>query len=150
MSTDEFIIALFIRVDTVMADRPKHPDAQLYPSEIVTLALLFALTGVGPRAFYRWLSNNYRRWFPGLPERTRLFRAFEAHADWAEIFLAQPTTLGVIDRYGIELRHPWREDRADRQIGAKGLSNHRWIVGAKLTYVVNCQRRRTSVDTHFW
>ncbi len=43
----------------------------------------------------------------------------------------------MIDSYGIELRHPWREDRADRQIGGKGLSNHRWIVGAKLTYVVN-------------
>jgi hypothetical protein len=77
------------------------------------------------------------RWFPRLPERTRLFRLFAAHADWADTFLAQPTTLGVIDSYGIELRHPWREDRPDRQIGGKGLSNHRWIVGAKLTYVVN-------------
>ena len=137
MSTDDFIIHLFNRVDTVMADVPKHPDAHLYPSEIVTLALLFALKGVGTRAFYRWLYNNYHDWFPGLPERTRLFRLFATHADWAEIFLAQPTTLGVIDSYGIELRHPWREDRADRQIGGKGLSNHRWIVGAKLTYVVN-------------
>jgi len=45
--------------------------------------------------------------------------------------------LGVADTYGIELRHPWREDRADGQIGGKGLSNHRWIVGAKLGYVVN-------------
>jgi hypothetical protein len=137
MSTDDFITALFIRVDTVMAHVPKHPDAHLYPSEIVTLALLFALKGTGTRAFYRWLHHNYRAWFPDLPERTRLFRLFAAHADWAEIFLAQPTTLGVIDSYGIELRHPWREDRADRQIGGKGLSNHRWIIGAKLTYIVN-------------
>ena len=137
MSTDDFITALFVRVDTVMADLPKHPDAHVYPSEIVTLALLFALKGVGPRAFYRWLHNNYRAWFPGLPERTRLFRLVAAHADWAEYFLAQPTTLGVADTYGIELRHPWREDRADRQIGGKGLSNHRWIVGAKLAYLVN-------------
>lgn len=137
MSTDDFITALFVRVDTVMADVPKHPDAHLYPSEIVTLAVLFALKGTGARAFYRWLSNNYRTWFPGLPERTRLFRLFAAHHDWAEFFLAQPTTLGVADTYGIELRHPWREDRADQQIGGKRLSNHRWIVGAKLAYVVN-------------
>ncbi|MDP9316371.1 MAG: transposase [Chloroflexota bacterium] len=137
MSTDDFITALFVRVDTVMADVPKHPDAHLYPSEIVTLALLFALKGTGPRAFYRWLGNNYRAWFPGLPERTRLFRLFAVHADWAEYFLAHPTPLGVADTYGIELRHPWREDRADQQIGGKGLSNHRWIVGAKLAYVVN-------------
>jgi hypothetical protein len=137
MSTDDFIIGLFDRVDTVMADVPKHPAAHLYPSEVVTLALLFALKGVGPRAFYRWIRNNYRSWFPGLPERTRLFRLFATHADWAEYFLADPTTLGVADTYGIELRHPWREDRADRQIGGKGVSHHRWIVGAKLAYVVN-------------
>ena len=120
-----------------MHDVPKHPQANLYPSEIVTLALLFALKGVGPRACYRWLSGNYRAWFPGLLERTRLFRLFATHHDWAEYFLADPTVLGMADPYGIELRHPWREDRADQQIGGKGLSNHRWIVGAKLAYVVN-------------
>jgi hypothetical protein len=137
MSTDEFIIALFIRVDTELHAVPKRADAQLHPSEIATLALLFALKGVGPRAFYRWLTNNYRAWFPRLPERTRLFRLFDAHADWAEAFLADPTCFGVIDSYGIELRHPRRENAADRQIGAKGYSNYRWIVGAKLTYIVN-------------
>ncbi len=137
MSTDDFIIALFIRVDDFMHDEPQHPQARLHPSEIVTLGLLFALKGVGSRAFYRWLNNNYRSWFPKLPERTRLFHLFATHADWADYFLAHPTTLGVADTYGIELRHPWREDRADLQIGGKGLSNHRWIVGAKLAYLVN-------------
>jgi hypothetical protein len=137
MSTTDFIIALFIRVDERVGHLPKHPQATLHPSELVTLALLFALKGQGPRAFYRWLSRNYRDWFPGLPERTRLFRLFAAHQDWAEYFLAQPSVLGVADTYGIELPHPWREDRADQQIGGKGLSNHRWIVGAKLAYVVN-------------
>jgi hypothetical protein len=57
-----------------MADQPKHLQAKLYPSEIVTLALVFALKGLGSRPFYRWLSRNYRSWFPGLPHRTRLFR----------------------------------------------------------------------------
>ena len=137
MSTDDIIIGLYVRVDTVMASVPKHPQAELYPSELVTLGLLFALKGDGPRRFYRWLKDNYHHWFPRLPERTRLFRLLATHADWTEYFLAQPTTLGVADTYGIELRHPWREDRADRQIGDKGLSNHRWIVGAKLGYVVN-------------
>ena len=45
--------------------------------------------------------------------------------------------MGVADTYGIELLHPWREDRSEWQIGRKGLSNHRWIVGVKLGYVVN-------------
>ena len=40
--------------------------------------------------------------------------------------------LGVIDTYGIELIHPMREGRSPQQIGRKGLSNHRWIVGGKL------------------
>jgi len=137
MSTEDFIIELFIRVDGVMRDVPKHPDAHLYPSEVVTLGLLFALKGTGPRPFYRWVRKNYRHWFPSLPERTRLFRLFATHADWTEYFLAQPTTLGIADTYGIELIHPWREDRADLQIGRKGLSNHRWIIGAKLAYLVN-------------
>ena len=137
MSTVDFIIDLFCRVDEAMIDVPKHPQAKLYPSEMVTLALLYALKGVGPRPFYRWLVRDYRTLFPSLPHRTRLFRLFATHADWSEAFLADPTLLGVADSYGIELRHPWREDRADQQIGGKTLSNHRWIIGAKLVYVVN-------------
>ena len=137
MSTDDFIIGLFIRVDSMIGKLPKHPDAHLFPSEVVTLGVLFALKGGQQRAFYRWLTANSGSWFPALPERSRLFRLFGAHADWAEYFLAQPTTLGVADTFGIELIHPWREDRADLQIGRKGLSNHRWIVGAKLAYLVN-------------
>ncbi len=50
MSTEDFIIDLFIRVDSVVGDLPKHPDAHLYPSELVTLGLLFALKGVGRAA----------------------------------------------------------------------------------------------------
>ncbi|MBA3944371.1 MAG: transposase [Herpetosiphonaceae bacterium] len=137
MSTDDFIIGLYVRVDQLLGHQPQHPQAHLHPSEIVTLALLFAFKGSGQRAFYRWLHANYRNWFPGLPERTHLFRLFSSHSDWANAFLAQPTLLGVADTYGVELLHPWREDRADLQIGRKGLSNHRWIVGMKLAYLVN-------------
>lgn len=50
MSTDDFIIALFCRVDEVLGEQPKHAQAKLDASEVVTLALLFALNGVGPRA----------------------------------------------------------------------------------------------------
>jgi hypothetical protein len=137
MSTEEFIISLFDRVDERMRAIPKHPQAALYPSELVTLALLYALKGVGPRAFYRWLVRDYRPLFPHLPERTRLFRLFVAHDDWAARFLADPTILGVADTYGIEFIHPWREGRKSGQIGKKGKSNHRWIVGGKLGVVLN-------------
>jgi hypothetical protein len=53
MSTEDFIIELFCRIDDAMQDIPKHPQAPLYPSERVTLGVLFALKGVGNRQFYR-------------------------------------------------------------------------------------------------
>jgi hypothetical protein len=137
MTTIDFITALFCQVDDHLPGIPKHPEAHLWPSEVVTLGLLHALKGVGNRAFYRWLTRDYRALFPRLPERTRLFRLFRTHQDWTQVFLAAPTVLGVIDTYGIELIHPMREGRTPQQIGRKGLSNHRWIVGGKLCLLLN-------------
>ena len=93
------------------------------------LSHLHALKGVGNRPFYRWLTRDYRPLFPRLPERTRLFRLLKTHQDWTQLFMTAPTVLGVIDTYGIELIHPIREGRSPQQMGRKGLSNHRWIVG---------------------
>src|SRR2546428_832900 len=132
MTTVEFITALFFEVDEQIGAIPTHPEAHLWPSEVVTLGLLHALKGVGNRPFYRWLTRDYRTLFPRLPERTRLFRLLKTHQDWTQGFLAAPTVLGVIDTYGIELIHPMREGRSPQQIGRKGVSNHRWIVGGKL------------------
>jgi hypothetical protein len=137
VTTEDFIIHLLCKVDDQMKDVPKHPQASLYPCEIVTLALLFAIKGVGNRAFYRWVKLDYLPLFPRLPERTRLFRLSKAHRNWTDRFLADPTILGVADSYGIELLHPIREGRSPRQIGKKGKSNHRWIVGGKLCFVLN-------------
>ncbi len=137
MTTEYFIIELFCRVDDLMPDAKKHSQAKLYPSEVVTLALLFALKGVGNRAFYRWLKRNYLHLFPHLPDRTRLFRLFNTHRKWISRFMAEPSMLGVIDTYGIELIHPRREGRSPKQIGRKGLSNKRWIVGGKLCLLLN-------------
>src|SRR5437870_2545134 len=135
--TIEFITALFCQVDDQLSGFPKHPEAHLWPSEVVTLGLLHALKGGGNRALYRWLTRDYRALFPRLPERTRLFRLFRTHQDWTQVFLAAPTVLGVIDTYGIELIPPMREGRSPQQIGRKGLSNHRWIVGGKLCLLLN-------------
>jgi hypothetical protein len=112
MTTWDLIIALFYHVDEQLHDMPKHPEAHLWPSEVVTLGVLHALKGVGNRAFHRWLTRDYRPLFPRLPERTRLFRLFKTHQAWTQAFLATPTVLGVIDTYGIELIHPMREGRS--------------------------------------
>jgi hypothetical protein len=137
VSTIDFITELFCRIDDQMRDVKKHSQAKLYPSEVVTIALLFALKGVGNRAFYRWLIRDYRELFPNLPSRTRLFRLFNSHRHWTQRLMAESSLIGLTDTYGIELLHPRREGRSKKQIGKKGLSNKRWIVGAKLCLILN-------------
>ena len=68
-----------------------HPQASLYPSEVVILGVLYALKGDGKRAFYHWRVRDWHAWFPRLPSRMRLFRLFAAHAEWTDRFRAAPT-----------------------------------------------------------
>jgi len=86
MTTIDFITELFCRIDDKMADIKKHSQASLYPREVVTIALLFSLKGVGNRAFYRRLKRDYLAWFPKLPCRTRLFRLFNM-SKWIDRFI---------------------------------------------------------------
>lgn len=71
MTCEDFITKLFCRIDDRMRGISKHTQANSWPSELVTVGILFALKGVGPRAFYRRLSRDYRALFPQLPERSR-------------------------------------------------------------------------------
>jgi hypothetical protein len=137
VTDEDFIIELFCRVDDEMLDVPKHPQAKLYPSEVVTLGLGFALKGMGARAFYRWVRRNLSHLFPRFPERTRFFRLLKRHCAWLRRFMATPSLIGLINSFGIELLHPRREGRSDKQIGRKGTSNRRWIVGGKLCVLLN-------------
>lgn len=139
MSTEDFIIELFCRVDDHLKDEKQHSQAKLSKSEIVALALLFALKGTTCTNFYRWLKRDYESLFPNLPERTRLFRLFKTHQGLAHKFLAETTLIGVTDSFGIEFCHPIREKRFPhkKRIGKKGKSNSRWIVGGKLAVVLN-------------
>ncbi len=57
MTTEEFIIAVFCVIDDRMPNTPKHAQVKLYPSELVTIGVLFALKGGYFRAFYRWLNG---------------------------------------------------------------------------------------------
>lgn len=105
MSSLDFIIELFCRVDEQRSHLPKHPQANLYPGEIVTLAILRSIKGVSDRAFYRWLVRDYAELFPKLPERSRLMRLFKIYQHYSKELLAEPRLLGVADSYGIELLH---------------------------------------------
>ena len=137
MTDSDFITELFCRVDDRMKDVPKHSQAKMYPSELVTLGILFALKGSGCRAFYRWVSRNFSDLFPKLLQRTRFFRALKRQRICLSRFCAEPSMIGLIDSFGIKLIHPRREGRSSRQIGRKGYSNQRWIVGGKLCVLLN-------------
>jgi hypothetical protein len=137
VTTEEFIIALFCEVDERLGDEPKHPQAHLWPSELVTIGLLFVLKGVQFRPFYRWLKRDFEYLFVKLPERTRLSRQLQVHQGWTDQLLADPTFFTVVDSYGVELIHPIREGRSKAQIGRKGKSNYRWIVGLNLCWLIN-------------
>lgn len=140
MTTIDFITELFCHIADKLAEvdkEQKHSQAKLYPSEVMTLGVMYALKGVGQRTFWRWLIRDYHPLFPQLPDRTRLFRLFNSHRHLIAHFLAEPSLLGVIDSYGIELLHPRREGRSPEQIGKKGKSNWRWIVGGKLCLLLN-------------
>ena len=137
LSTEDFVLELFYRVDTALVGVAKHPQASLWPGEVVTLDILYALKGKGERTFYRWASRDLRPLFPGLPERTRLFRLFAAHRDWTGRFLARPTLFGVADSFGIEMINTLRLGRSPRQIARRGKCARRWIAGVKLGLVLN-------------
>jgi len=137
MSTEEIIIRLFCIVDDRVGSVKKRSDAHLHDSEIITIGLLLSLKGGRYRAFYRWLNANYRTLFPKLPDVTRLLRLLNSRAAYTDEFLADPSFFTVADTYGIELIHPRREGRSRDQVGKKGKSNGRWIVGVKLGWLIN-------------
>jgi hypothetical protein len=139
MTTEDIILHIFCLVDDRLLDLPMHSQAKLYPSELVTIGILFALKGGFFRAFYRWLKRDYGDWFGNgtLPERTRLQRLLKTHQSWCHLLLADPTFFTVIDSYPIELIFPIRQGRSPQQIGQKGRDKGRWSVGIKLCWLLN-------------
>ena len=115
---------------------PKYPQAKLYPSEVVTFALLHAIKFGVSRTFYRWLTCHYLPLFLHVPECTRFSRLFKTHTAWMTLFLAAPTVLRVAYTYGIQLIHPMRESRSPAHVGKNCLSHHRCIVRVMLFVVL--------------
>ena len=137
MTTELIIIAIFCYVDFRMLGIEKHAQAKLYPSELVTIGILFALKGGNWEPFYRWLKRDYDALFGGLPDESRLRKGLVAHEDWCDFLLAAPTLFTVIDTYPIELIFPIRAGRSPRQIGRKGKDKGRWVIGVKLCWLLD-------------
>ena len=148
MTTGDIILHIFDLVDDNLPKIPKHPQAKLYPSELVTIGILFSLKGGYFRAFYRWLKRDYGDWFGKgeLPHRTRLQRLLKTHQDWCVSLMAEPSFFTVIDTYPIELLFPIREGRSSQQVGKKGKDKGRWSIGVKLCWLLNETGRVVSWD----
>lgn len=137
MTTEDIIMHIFCAVDDQMRDVTKVPQAILYPSEVVTMGILFALKGGHFRAFCRWLKRDYDSLFGGLPDRTTLQRQMQAQPRHADRLLAEASLLNVIDSFPIELLFPLRQGRSRQQMGKKGRDKGRWSIGLKLCWVLN-------------
>ncbi|MFZ5855559.1 MAG: transposase [Chloroflexota bacterium] len=139
MTTGDIILHIFCLVDDHLPALLRHSQAKLYPSELVTIGILFALKGGFFRAFYRWLKRDFGDWFGdgALPERTRLQRLLKAHQDWCQLLLVDPTFFTVMDSYPIELIFPIRQGRSPHQVGKKGYDKGRWSVGIKFCWLLN-------------
>ncbi len=148
MTTEDIILHIFYLVATSLPAIPKHSQAKLYPSEVVTIGILLALKGGHFRAFYRWLKREYGDWFGDgtLPERTRLQRLLKTHQDWCELLLSDPTFFTVLDSYPIELLFPIREGRSQQQVGKKGRDKGRWSIGIKRCVLLNAVGRVVNWD----
>ena len=147
MTTEDIIVHIFWYVDDRMRDVKKVAQADLYPSEVVTIGILFALKGGHFRAFCRWLRRDYAALFGGLPDRTALLRQLRAQQYQADRLLADPSVLNVIDSFPIELLFPIREGRSKRQLGKKSKDKGRWSIGIKLCWILN--RLGQVVGWHF-
>jgi hypothetical protein len=137
MTTELIIILIFWAVDNGLGPVSKERNAKLYPSEVVTIGILFALKGGRFRAFYRWLKRDYDALFGGLPDRTALQRQLRSHEHLADHLLADPSLLNVIDSVPIELLFPIREGRSAQQLGKKSRDKGRWSIGIKLCWILN-------------
>jgi hypothetical protein len=137
MTTEDIIIHIFCWVDDQMRDVKKVGQARLYPSEVVTIGILFALKGGHFRAFCRWLKRDYAALFGGLPDRTTLQRQMQAQQYYADRLLGEASLLNVIDGFPIELLFPIRAGRSSQQLGKKSRDKGRWSIGIKLAWVLN-------------
>jgi len=137
MTTEDIIIHIVCAVDDQMRAVEKVPQADLYPSEVVTIGILFALKGGHFRAFCRWLKRDYDALFAGLPDRTTLQRQLRTQQYHADRLLAEASLLNVIDSFPIELLFPIRQGRSKQQLGKKNRDKGRWSIGVKLCWILN-------------
>ena len=84
---ETFVTTVYVLIDAIVSPPPAAPRrrgrrAKLWPSEVVTLALIGQLNRFrSERDFYRYADGHLRGLFPPLPNRSQLNRAIRAEHD---------------------------------------------------------------------
>lgn len=147
MTTEDIIIHIFLLGRWPNGRCQKVPQAKLYPSEVVTIGIIFALKGGHFRAFCRWLKRDYRDLFGGLPDRTTLQCQLQTQQDHADQLLGEVSLMNAIDLFPIELLFPIQAGCSPQQFGKKNRYKERWSIGIKLAWVLN---RLGQVVSWYW
>jgi hypothetical protein len=95
MTTEDIIIHIFYEVDSSLLRLFKEGHEKLYPSEVITIGILFTLKGGYFRAFYRWLKRDWDSLFGRLLHRTTLQRELRDQHLHPDYLLAQPSVVNV-------------------------------------------------------
>ncbi len=130
MTPDDRILPMCCRVDDRLPDIPKRPQAKAYPSEVVTIGILFARNGGFVRACSRWRNRDDGDWFGdgAVPARARCQRLRPPHHEWCDARLADPTFCPVRDRAPMARLVPIRHGRSPRHLGNRRVT----VVGSSL------------------
>lgn len=145
---ETFVITVYDLVDTAVRQHlPAQPRRRgrrpaLTRSEVLTLALLAQLGRFGSeRDFCRFARQRLRPFFPRLPHRSQLHRAFRRAEPtlavlshhWAETLEARTAAYECLDGTGVSLRSNGRRTAALSAFMARGRATRlNWFVGCRL------------------
>lgn len=92
-------------------------ELPLYPSEVVTISILFALKGCHSRAFCHWFKRDYATLVSRQYDRTTLQRQLCQQQYHGDRLLPDASLLNVIDNFPIELLFLIHKRRAQQKLG---------------------------------
>ena len=128
MTTVDLITALFYEVDEQLRAIPKHPEAHLWPSEVVTFGLLHALKGGSEPCVLSVVDARLSAVVSPCPGADTSLSPLHDASGLEPDLLGGPDGARVIDTYGIELIHPMREGRSPQLSDSARAPAHRSTV----------------------
>ncbi len=99
MNDIDLTINIFAVIDDIIKsielDSKPGPKGKLSESEILTLMILQPILKpfCDLKRFYRWIKNNFKDLFPGIPEYSRITRLFEKNSEYLIVIMQKLANL---------------------------------------------------------